>query len=97
MRYSATTSATPPDVIRMARGAFGPTGTGLRLAQQELLAARFEGQVGFVRVEAERMPDGTTEVVVETRELDAEVRRFLAGLPRQSLCGALRARMRGKT
>jgi hypothetical protein len=94
MRYSATTTAPPPDVIHAAREAFGASGAGLRLAQQEMLGARFEGPAGFVHIEARRYPDGLTEVVVETREFDREVRQFLSILPRRSLIEVARAKLR---
>jgi hypothetical protein len=88
MRYSAHTSASPAAALMMARAAFGEAGAGLRVSDLTLTSARFASDVGFVAFEAQRLPSGMTEVVLETREFDAEVRRFLLGLPRHS---ALRA------
>lgn len=82
MRYSAETVAPAAEVIRRAREAFGPSGAGLRLATVGLLGVEFRGAVAFVTVTIEP-GDGRNTVVVETRELDAEARRFLAQLPRR--------------
>jgi hypothetical protein len=94
MRYSATTTASPPEVIRLARDAFGADGAGMRLAELDLLQARFEAPVGHVAVEARRV-EGLTEVLLETREFDREVRAFINKLPRQSMWRSLLARIRG--
>ena len=95
MRYSTTTTASPPDVIKLARDTFGADGVGLRLATLDLLQARFEGPTGHVAVEARRV-DEMTEVVLETREFDREVRAFIDRLPRQSIWRSLLPKRRGK-
>src|SRR4051794_34044673 len=94
MRYSANTTLPAPDVLRRARETFGMSGLGLRLTSQHLLVVRFEQGSGFVAVEAQRSAVGATEVIIETRELDAEVLRFLRDLPRQSLLRSIAVRMR---
>jgi hypothetical protein len=96
MRYSARTSASPTEALMLARAAFGDTGAGLRISDLTLTSARFASDVGFIAFEAERLPDGATEVVLETREFDAEARRFLLGLPRHSALRAAWRRVRSK-
>ena len=94
MRYSIATTASPPDVLRLARETFGPAGHGLRLTTQDLSSVRLEAAAGFVALEATRDPAGQTVVVVETREFDAEARRFLASLPHWTLWARIKAAMR---
>jgi hypothetical protein len=96
MRYSTKTTVPPADVLRRAREVFGRGGAGLQLTSQELLSARFEGGGGFVAVEARRIADRTSEVLVETQEFDAEVRKFLSALPRPSAFGDLLVALRRK-
>jgi hypothetical protein len=96
MRYSAQTSASPTTALMLARAAFGETGAGLRISALTLTSARFTGDAGFVAVQAQRLPSGVTEVVLETREFDAEARSFLLGLPRHSALRTAWRRVRSK-
>jgi hypothetical protein len=95
VRYSASTTATPAQALRLARVAFGAEGAGLRLADLALTSARYSGGGGFVSVDARRTPAGATEVIVETREFDAEARHYLRSLPHQAWWSTLWRRMRG--
>ncbi len=84
MRYSSLTDASGPDVITRAVETFGPAGHGLQLTGREMLSARFDSPVGHVALEVARTQDARTEVTIETREFDREVRAFITGLPRRS-------------
>jgi hypothetical protein len=84
MRYGAITDASGPDVISRAVKVFGPAGHGLRLTGRDMLSARFDSPLGHVAVEAERTDDARTDVTIETREYDREVRAFIESLPRKS-------------
>jgi hypothetical protein len=91
MRYSTQTTVSPAQALLLARSAFGGEGAGLRVSDLTLTSARFTSAAGFIAVKARLLPDGATEVVLETREFDAEARRFLVSLPRQTwLRAALR-------
>ena len=96
MRFSAETSASPATALMLARSAFGEAGAGLRIGDLTLTSARFVSDAGFVAFEAQRLPSGMTEVVLETREFDAEARRFLLGLPRHSALRSAWRRVRSK-
>lgn len=93
-RYNILTALTPPEALARAVEHFGPAGSGLRLTQRGLNSVRFEGGGGHVQVEAQRTPDGRTELLVETMQLDDEAQRFMARLPSESLLQALRRRLR---
>lgn len=95
MRYSSLTDASGPDVIAQAVSVFGPAGHGLRLTARDMLSARFESEAGHVALEASRTADSRTEVIIETREFDTEVRAFITALPRHSwLVRKFKARMK---
>lgn len=95
MRYSTHTDASGPDVIARAVETFGPAGHGLIMTARNLLSARFESQVGHVAIEAARL-DGQTEVTIETREFDREVKAFIHSLPRRGWFDRLVSRLRGR-
>ena len=92
--YSVLTSATPPEALRRAIEFFGPSGSGLQLTTRDMASARLNGGGGHVQVVAQRMPDGRTEVQIETMHFDEDVRRFVARLPHESFLGALLRRIR---
>jgi hypothetical protein len=96
MRYSAHTIVSPATALILARKAFGADGAGLRLTDLTLTSARFSSEPGFVAIEAVRLSAGRTEVVLETREFDAEARSFLLKLPRYTRLGAIWRRARSK-
>ena len=84
MRYSAITDAPGPDVIARAVEVFGPAGHGLRVTERDLLNVRLEHTLGHVAVQVARTSNARTEVEIETREFDLEVRAFIDALPRYS-------------
>jgi hypothetical protein len=76
-RYGVETKMSPEEAIRSAIGYFGARGLGLKVvAEQESCCASFEGGGGHVLVTA-GVGDKNTEVVLETREWDHHVRRFM--------------------
>jgi len=81
------------EVLRRAREAFGPAGAGLRLASAALLSASYSHASGHVSLTIEP-GHGENTVVIETREFDAEVVRFIAALPRRGWIGQLARRFR---
>jgi hypothetical protein len=95
MRYSSETVAPAPEIIRRAREAFGPAGLGLSLARLDLLQAEFRSDTGYVGLTVEPGAKRNT-VIMETRELDAEVRSFLARLPRRRSPAQLLRRRRSR-
>lgn len=84
MRYSTITDASGPDVIARAVEVFGPAGHGLRVTERDLLNVRLEHTLGHVALVATRTRDARTDVEIETREFDSEVRAFIENLPRYS-------------
>jgi hypothetical protein len=95
MRYSSETVAPAPEIIRLAREAFGPAGAGLPMTRLDLLRVEFRSGAGYVGLTVEP-GEARNTVVVETLELDAEVRRFLARLPRRRSPGQQLRRWRSK-
>ena len=79
-RYSVETRMSPKEAIRSAIVYFGVGGLGLKVAAEEgACCASFEGGGGHVLVTAVE-GDETTEVVLETREWDHHVRRFMRAI-----------------
>ena len=70
MRYSAETRLSPAAALLRARAAFGAGGVGLRQTSASLTCLRFDSDVGHVALEARRLPNGTTQLTLETREFD---------------------------
>lgn len=93
-RYSAFTSAKPAEALSRAVEFFGPKGAGLRLTDRGMTHVRLDHQVGHVRIEAARIPDGLTELDIETSGFDREVRQFIDDLPSESSWGRLRSLLR---
>lgn len=75
-RYGATTRKSPEEVIEQAKGYFGEDGLGLTLTAENPCCATFEGGGGHVSVTATR-EDDMTEVELETREWDYQVKKFM--------------------
>jgi hypothetical protein len=94
MRASAQTTASAGEILRAARERFGPSGAGLQLEHIGMLDASFRGGAGFVALSIEPKPGRGNTVIVETRELDDEVLRFLRGLPRRHWTAAPRRWLR---
>jgi hypothetical protein len=79
----------PSEVLNRAVSVFGPAGLGMTLTERDLLSARFDESTGHIAIEASRLPDGDTEVTIETMHLDNEVVDFISRLPRRSLLYSL--------
>lgn len=77
MRYGMKTKMSPSEVVEQAVTYFGPEGLGLDVTSQEACCARFEGGGGYVLVTAEEAEDHT-EVDLETREWDFQVKQFMS-------------------
>jgi hypothetical protein len=80
-------------VFKAAREHFGRS-SGLRLTEQTLEAVEFASSLGFVRIDAHRTHQGLTDIVITTREHDAEAEAFVFSLPLQGFIDQLRARLR---
>jgi hypothetical protein len=94
MRYGTTSTASVGEIMRRARDAFGAGGAGLSLVHLGIYDARFDGVAGFVRLTIQPVRDGN-EIVVETREHDAEVVAFVRSLPHPNRLRQILRRMRG--
>jgi hypothetical protein len=67
------------EALRKAVAFFGPEGLGLKVTQQEETCARFQGGGGHVFVTVCESEGGNgSEIDVESREWDYQVRQFLA-------------------
>ena len=74
--YSAETGKEPEEVLEQAISYFGEKGLGLSMTSDNPCCVTFEGGGGHVSVTASREEDGT-EVRLETREWDYQVKRFM--------------------
>jgi hypothetical protein len=77
MRYGVETKMSPSKVLDKAVTYFGPEGLGLDVTSEEGCCARFEGSGGYVLVTADEA-EGHTEVDLETREWDFQVKQFMS-------------------
>ncbi len=80
MRYGVNTNLSPPDAIKAAIDFFGPSGVGLKIEDQGDDCVTFTGSGGHVAVSAceHEDPSATgSEVELETREWDYDVKRFI--------------------
>ncbi|MFN2156755.1 MAG: hypothetical protein ACK2UX_16095 [Anaerolineae bacterium] len=74
-RYSVYTKLDPEEVIRRAVAFFGEGGVGLQATEQASCCATFEGGGGHVAIAVDA--GERTEVELETREWDHDVKRFM--------------------
>lgn len=79
-RYAKKSRLEAQEVLRKAIEFFGIGGLGLELIERTDCCASFEGSGGHVTVSAARCEPDTTEVDLETREWDYQVKRFMEGL-----------------
>ncbi len=77
MNYGMSSRFSPEEVLQMAALFFGPEGLGLDIVTRRPGRLEFAGRQGAVTVRTESL-DGSTEVLLTTRGLDALVRRFMA-------------------
>jgi hypothetical protein len=74
-RYSVETKLSPEEAIERAVAYFGEAGLKLDVTEHSSCCARFEGGGGHVHVTASG--GAKTEVILETREWDYDVRQFM--------------------
>ncbi|MBW2057737.1 MAG: hypothetical protein JRH07_18570 [Deltaproteobacteria bacterium] len=79
-RYGRDTGLAPEEVLRQAAEFFGPDGLGLKVVEQNDCCVSFEGGGGHVMVSAASSESGRTDVELETREWDFQVRSFMERL-----------------
>jgi len=80
MRYSVETTQAPASVLEQAKVFFGPGGgLGLEVSREEECFLTFDGGGGHVTVSAAEC-EGKTEVEIETREWDFQVKKFMRTL-----------------
>lgn len=78
LRMGKETKASPEAVIEKAVSFFGREGVGLTLVQRSTNSAYFTQAEGHVQVVATPIKDGRkTDVDVQTREWDYDVKRFM--------------------
>lgn len=75
--YSVRTKKNPEDVIARAKDYFGEGGVGLSVKAEDACCVTLEGGGGHVSVTASPEGDGT-EVELEAREWDYQVKKFMA-------------------
>jgi hypothetical protein len=75
-RYGVVTKLSPEEVINRAMRFFGDGGLGLEAKEEGACCASFTGGGGHVRVTVASKQD-LTDVDLETREWDYDVKRFM--------------------
>jgi hypothetical protein len=75
-RYGKESKLSPAKVTEKALQFFGPDGVGLEVKEQSENCALFEGSGGHVFFRACET-DGGTEIELETREWDYQVKQFM--------------------
>jgi hypothetical protein len=76
-RYTRQSQWEPSEVLRRAEGFFGARGLGLKVLERNECCLSFEGGGGHVTVTAARCEPHHTEVDLETREWDYQVKKFM--------------------
>jgi hypothetical protein len=79
-RYGKESHFETKEVLRRAEAFFGPDGLGLKVVERSECCVSFEGSGGHVTISAARCRPKKTEVDLETREWDYQVKRFMEGL-----------------
>ncbi len=79
-RYGKETKLEPEEVLRRAEAFFGDDGLGLKIVEQSECCLSFEGSGGHVTISAARCDPEKTEVDLETREWDYQVKSFMENL-----------------
>jgi hypothetical protein len=79
-RYSKESKLDVEEVLRRAEDFFGSGELGLKLVERDECCLSFEGGGGHVTVAAARCKPDRTEVDLETREWDYQVKRFMEKL-----------------
>jgi hypothetical protein len=76
-RYGKETKLDAEEILRRAEEFFGPGGLGMKLLERTDCCLSFEGSGGHVTVSAARCEPDKTEVDLETREWDFQVKSFM--------------------
>jgi hypothetical protein len=76
-RYSQPSRLEPIEVLRRAEDFFGAGGLGLKVVERNECCLSFQGGGGHVTVSAARCEPDHTEVDLETREWDYQVKGFM--------------------
>lgn len=76
LRMGKKTTYSPDEVLVKAKEFFGPGGTGLEIVPRGSSAVQFTGGGGFVLVQVGPAGEGT-EIDIQSREWDYDVKRFL--------------------
>ncbi len=76
-RYGKETKLEASEVLQRAEKFFGPEGLGMKLIERTDCCLSFEGSGGHVTVSAARCESEKTEVDLETREWDFQVKSFM--------------------
>jgi hypothetical protein len=82
-RYGIKSKLNPTEALEAAVAFFGPDGIGLTIQDQDENCATFIGSGGYVSVftcEPEDDSSAGSELELETREWDYDVKRFMASL-----------------
>ena len=79
-RYGKETKLETEEVLRRAEQFFGTGGLGMKVVERTGCCLSFEGSGGHVTVSAARCKPDRTEVDLETREWDYQVKRFMEKL-----------------
>lgn len=77
LRMGKKTSESKEAVLKKAVVFFGVGGTGLQLVQQSDNLVRLTGGGGHVQVEVTPLADGRSEIDIQTRDWEHDVKRFL--------------------
>lgn len=75
--YSVKTKKSPEEVVEQAKSTFGEGGLGLSVSATNPCCITFEGGGGHISVTTSEEAD-TTEVQLETREWDYQVKEFIS-------------------
>ncbi len=76
-RYGKETKRDIEEVLRRAEEFFGAGGLGMELVERNPCCLSFQGSGGHVTMSAARCKPDLTEIDIETREWDYQVKRFL--------------------
>jgi hypothetical protein len=79
-RYGKETKIEANDVLQRAEAFFGTGGLGMKLIERNECCVSFEGSGGHVTVSAARCKPEVTDVDLETREWDYQVKEFMRKL-----------------
>ena len=76
LRIGKFTEESPQEVLAKANAFFGPGGSGLNIIPRGENVLQFTGGGGFVLVRA-KPKEGGTDIDIQTREWDYDVKKFL--------------------